>query len=122
MRVSVIIPAWNLWEMTAACLRSLAECSIGEDLEVLVVDNGSTDATARELEPLGQRLWGADFRALRLPENLGDAIDALEEDELIRGILGSYAFPRYVQAKKIEWKEYCAQITQWEVQQYLNEL
>ena len=58
----------------------------------------------------------------RLPENLGDAIDALEEDELIRGILGSYAFPRYVQAKKIEWKEYCAQITQWEVQQYLNEL
>ena len=58
----------------------------------------------------------------RLPENLGDAIDALEEDELIRGILGSYAFPRYVQAKKKEWKEYCAQITQWEVQQYLNEL
>ena len=58
----------------------------------------------------------------RLPENLGDAIDALEEDELIRGILGSYAFLRYVQAKKIEWKEYCAQITQWEVQQYLNEL
>ena len=73
MRVSVIIPAWNLWEMTAACLRSLAECSIGEDLEVLVVDNGSTDATTRELEPLGQRLWGADFRALRLPENLGFA-------------------------------------------------
>ncbi|MGE9985182.1 glycosyltransferase family 2 protein [Desulfovibrio sp. SGI.169] len=73
MRVSVIIPAWNLWEMTAACLRSLANCSRGENLEVLVVDNGSTDATARELEPLGQSLWGADFRALRLPENLGFA-------------------------------------------------
>lgn len=73
MRVSVIIPAWNLWEMTAACLRSLAECTRGENLEVLVVDNGSTDATARELEPLGQSLWGADFKALRLPENLGFA-------------------------------------------------
>lgn len=73
MRVSVIIPAWNLWELTAACLRSLAECSRGENMEVLVVDNGSTDATARELEPLGQGLWGADFRALRLPENLGFA-------------------------------------------------
>lgn len=73
MRVSVIIPAWNLWQMTAACLRSLATHSAGQDLEVLVVDNGSTDATAGELEPLGQSLWGAGFKALRLPENLGFA-------------------------------------------------
>lgn len=68
MRVSVIIPAWNLWQMTAACLRSLATHSAGQDLEVLVVDNGSTDATVGELEPLGQSLWGAGFKALRLPE------------------------------------------------------
>ena len=73
MRVSVIIPAWNLWQMTAACLRSLATHSAGQDLEVLVVDNGSTDATVGELEPLGQSLWGAGFKALRLPENLGFA-------------------------------------------------
>lgn len=59
--------------MTAACLRSLATHSAGQDLEVLVVDNGSTDATVGELEPLGQSLWGAGFKALRLPENLGFA-------------------------------------------------
>lgn len=73
MRVSVIIPAWNLWEMTSTCLRSLAEHSAGEPLEVLVVDNGSDDATRAELEPLGQSLFGTDFRAVRLPENLGFA-------------------------------------------------
>ena len=73
MRVSVIIPAWNLWEMTSTCLRSLAEHSAGEPLEVLVVDNGSDDATRSELEPLGQSLFGTDFRAVRLPENLGFA-------------------------------------------------
>ena len=73
MRVSVIIPAWNLWEMTSTCLRSLAEHSAGEPLEVLVVDNGSDDATRTELEPLGQSLFGTDFRAVRLPENLGFA-------------------------------------------------
>ena len=56
-RVSVIIPAWNLWELTAACLRSLAAHSQGENLEVVVVDNGSTDATATELEPLGRALF-----------------------------------------------------------------
>lgn len=72
-RVSIIIPAWNLWDMTAACLRSLAEHTHGENIEVVVVDNGSTDATVTELEPLGKALFGADFRPLRLPENQGFA-------------------------------------------------
>ena len=72
-RVSVIIPAWNLWDMTAACLRSLAEHTHGENIEVVVVDNGSTDATATELDPLGKALFGSDFRPVRLPENQGFA-------------------------------------------------
>lgn len=73
MRVSVIIPAWNLVELTTACLRSLAAHSAGADLEVLVVDNGSTDATPAALPPLGRELFGARFRLLSMPENLGFA-------------------------------------------------
>ena len=72
-RVSVIIPVWNLWEMTEACLRSLAEHSAAENMEVVVVDNHSTDATATELEPLGKTLFGAAFTAVRMPENVGFA-------------------------------------------------
>lgn len=72
-RVSVIIPAWNLWELTSACLRSLAQHSPARALEVLVVDNGSSDATLTELEPLGRALWGEAFRRVRLPQNLGFA-------------------------------------------------
>lgn len=73
MRVSVIIPAWNLLELTAACLRSLAAHSAGADLDVLVVDNGSTDATPEALPPLGHSLFGPRFQLLRLPDNLGFA-------------------------------------------------
>lgn len=73
MRVSVIIPAWNLVELTSACLRSLAAHSAGADLEVLVVDNGSTDATPEALPVLGRGLFGAAFRLLRMEENLGFA-------------------------------------------------
>lgn len=72
-KVSVIIPAWNLWQMTASCLRSLAEHTHDENVEVVVVDNGSTDATVTELEPLGKALFGAGFRLVRLPENQGFA-------------------------------------------------
>lgn len=72
-RVAAIIPVWNLWNLTEACLRSLAEQSRGEDLEVVVVDNHSTDATATELEPLGRALFGEAFQAVRMPENVGFA-------------------------------------------------
>ena len=72
-RVSVVIPVWNLWDMTEPCLRSLAEHSAGENMEVVVVDNHSTDATAAELEPLGEALFGAAFKAVRMAENVGFA-------------------------------------------------
>ena len=71
--VSVVIPVWNLWEMTEACLRSLAEHSAGENMQVVVVDNHSTDATATDLAPLGESLFGASFKAVRMPENVGFA-------------------------------------------------
>lgn len=58
----------------------------------------------------------------RLPGNLGEALKALEEDELLKERMGAFAFPRYVQAKRAEWEAYCAQVTDWEVKEYLNEL
>lgn len=71
--VSVIIPVWNLWDMTEACLRSLAAHSAGENMQVVVVDNHSTDATATELVPLGESLFGTSFKAVRMDENVGFA-------------------------------------------------
>lgn len=73
MRISVVIPAWNLWELTRDCLLSLHAHSGGADMQVIVVDNGSTDATREALEPLGRELWAGNFLPLRLPENLGFA-------------------------------------------------
>lgn len=71
--LSVVIPVWNKWSLTKDCLASLAQCvrtgGDGEDLEVLVVDNGSSDATSEACAPTGQRLFGARFRYLRLPQN-----------------------------------------------------
>lgn len=68
-RFSVIIPVFNQWELTKNCLHSLKACTPDGSCEVLVVDNGSTDATRHELAPLGQSLFGASFRAIRFPEN-----------------------------------------------------
>jgi GT2 family glycosyltransferase len=42
--VSLVILAWNAWAETQACLESLRP-TLGVDDQVIVVDNGSTDAT-----------------------------------------------------------------------------
>lgn len=60
MSVSIIIPLFNRWDMTEACLAALAETA--PDAEIITVDNGSTDAT---------RLYDC---TVRNPRNRGFAV------------------------------------------------
>lgn len=48
LTASIIIPAWNGWELTRACLESLRP-TLGLRDQVIVVDNGSVDGTAQGL-------------------------------------------------------------------------
>ena len=55
----------------------------------------------------------------RIPETLGDAIEAFEHDGFMRDVLGEHIFIKYLEAKKKEWREFRAQVTDWEVSEYL---
>src|SRR3990172_3068200 len=48
--VSLGIPVWNQSRFTKMCLDSLLETTTGQNTEVIVVDNGSTDDTPALLE------------------------------------------------------------------------
>ena len=54
-----------------------------------------------------------------LPTSLAEAIDVLEQDALIREVLGEHISRKYIEAKKEEWKEYCAAVSSWEIDRYL---
>jgi len=54
-----------------------------------------------------------------LPQSLGEAIETLEEDEIVRGALGVIA-DEFITLKKREWETYLSQVTAWEVDQYLT--
>jgi len=47
--VSIVIPVYNKWVYTAACLRSLLEVNGKYSFEVIVVDDQSSDETAEQL-------------------------------------------------------------------------
>jgi len=55
-----------------------------------------------------------------LPADLGQAIEALQQDEIIQNALGQHVYERYVEAKKQEWDEYRLYVSQWELERYLT--
>lgn len=54
-----------------------------------------------------------------LPATLIEAIRELEKDTLVTDTLGEHIAPLYISAKKKEFLEYSAQVSQWEVDRYL---
>lgn len=77
---SIIIPAWNEWELTRACLESLRP-TLGLRDQVIVVDNGSVDGTA---QGLARYSW---VTVVSHPQNLGFAAGCNSGAALAQGDL-----------------------------------
>ncbi len=54
-----------------------------------------------------------------LPANLGEAVAELSANETMKEALGDHIFEHFIEAKKAEWSEYVAQVSQWEVDRYI---
>jgi len=55
-----------------------------------------------------------------LPGTLGEAIDELEKDAVVCEALGEHVLRHFVDAKRAEWDGYRTQVTQWEIDRYLE--
>lgn len=53
-----------------------------------------------------------------LPEDLYEAIKAMECSEVVKKALGEYVFRTLLENKRLEWEDYRAQLTEWEMQNY----
>ena len=82
------------------------------------------DGIERQLTPpeaVNANLYAQDVgRALEhLPGTLEEAVAAMEQDRVVTDALGAHITSQYVDGKRREWAEYCAQISQWELDRYL---
>ena len=57
-----------------------------------------------------------------LPMSLGESLEALIRDDLIKGVLGSDLAQKYIEARKAEFSDYLAHVSQWEVDEYLYKI
>ena len=58
----------------------------------------------------------------RLPMTFGAALEALEEDEVVRSALPGDMYRVFMHYKRDEWERYCAQVSDWDVTEYLDVL
>ena len=57
---------------------------------------------------------------IRLPETLHEAIQDFKRSEILKGVLGEHLFPKYIEAKEREWKEYHTTVSEYELKKYLG--
>lgn len=67
---SIIIPVFNQWRLTKVCLESLAATIGNRDVEIIVVDNASSDETVNACPALGATLFGDSFLYHRCEKNI----------------------------------------------------
>ncbi len=55
-----------------------------------------------------------------LPTTLAEALDALEQDSVVRSALGEIYAKEYLRVKREEWRQYNQTVSEWERERYLT--
>ena len=77
-------------------------------------------------DPVNKNIFKMTYRERRhykiddLPRDVHEALDELERDKVILDALGEHIASRFIEAKRAEWQEYIAQVSDWEVRRYLG--
>lgn len=104
-------PAANPYLALAVCLRAGLDGIVNKITPPRCVEGNIFEMSAAER---------AQYGIEELPGTLGEAIHYMEQDALVKDVLGAHAYAKYIEAKKEEWHRYRAQVTAWEIGEYLN--
>ena len=55
-----------------------------------------------------------------LPETLHESIEVFKNSGILKEVLGNHLFPKYIEAKEKEWKEYHTTVSEFELKKYLG--
>ncbi len=105
-------PAANPYLILAVCLQAGLE-----GIEKKVRPPKSVDLNIFEMSQAQKKKLHIDA----IPGTLIEAVECLEKDRFVQEVLGKHISETYIEAKRREWNEYRAQVTDWEIDQYLNQ-
>jgi glutamine synthetase len=57
---------------------------------------------------------------VKIPHNLGEALDALDADDTIKSALPGDMYRVFMHYKRDEWNRFCATVSDWDIKEYLD--
>lgn len=105
----------------------LPDASANPYLATAALIAAGLDGIDRELDPgaaCTEDLFALSLAEIRargialLPQSLGEAVDAFEASELLRGALGDTLHREFVRLKRAEWTAYAQHVSDWEHARY----
>ena len=104
-------PTANPYLALAVCLRAGLDGIVNK-----IMPPESVDCNIFEMTFEQRKEYGIE----EIPSTLNEAIHEMEKDDLVKAVLGDHAYSKYIGAKKEEWHRYRSQVTEWEINEYLN--
>ncbi|MDE6663521.1 MAG: type I glutamate--ammonia ligase [Lachnospiraceae bacterium] len=104
-------PSANPYLALAVCLRAGLDGIVNK-----IMPPASVDCNIFEMSDAQKKENGIE----EIPGTLIEAIYDMEKDDLVREVLGEHTYTKYIAAKKAEWYRYRSQVTDWEINEYLN--
>ncbi len=104
------------------------DSAVNPYLSMAVLIKAMEDGIERQLDP-GEPEERNIYEAMeagkevkKIPMTFGDALDALDADEVVRSALPDEMYTVFRHYKRDEWERYCATVTNWDVEEYLDVL
>ncbi len=57
---------------------------------------------------------------IHLPETLNEAVKEFKRSKVLKEAIGEHIYPKYIEAKEKEWKEYHSSVSEYELNKYLG--
>jgi glutamine synthetase len=98
-------------------------------LALAVLIHAGLDGMEKDLDPdapVRENIYEFDeqkreeYGITTLPANLGEAVDALEADDLVLDALGEHVAEKFLKAKQAEYDDYRIDVSDWELDRYLE--
>lgn len=121
-------PVCLSWDTAAASplVRVIRDREEGTRIELRSPDSAANPYLALALclraglDGIREQIMPSQEPESRLPSTLREALHEMERDSLIGETLGRTAYENYLMIKGSEWETYQAQVSEWEIRQYLN--
>jgi len=125
--VMIRIPATR-GETTRTEIRSV-DTSANPYLAMAVILAAGLDGIENDLSlisPINENLFALTSKerqalgVANLPDNLKEAVDLFQEDDVIQSALGAHISKKFIELKTQEWDEFRKAVTEWEIKRYIK--